>query len=331
MRTLIRRTPSTRTPGTRAARAATSGPIEIVVTPGSGNGRAMSTALRLRDALAARRRRTRLEVFSDLDSLHRWTTKSDGDSFSTLICVGGDGTQSTTALAAMRRSVPFLPVSSGFGNLFASAFNHPDSVEGVLDLLARGRVIHSDVGMRNGELFLCQQSYGLIAEVQEAVEAAAVPRARWQRWLAYYRAALRHLREAPPPRLRVVVDGRVVAVDAALVIVANVKTYGAWLPLTPDASPVDGLFDVFVMRGAGHRQVFLKLLRRHLRIPGAESATVLCRGQRVSVSGLRSRRDQLEVLRHRLPVVVSPETAVALEPGLGRRDTEVPLAPGRVA
>ena len=331
MRTLIRRTPSTRTPGTRAARAATAGPIEIVVTPGSGNGRAMSTALQLRDALTARRRRTRLEVFSDLDSLHRWTTESDGDSFSTLICVGGDGTQSTTALAAMRRSVPFLPVSSGFGNLFARAFNHPDSVEGALDLLARGRVIHSDVGMRNGELFLCQQSYGLIAEVQEAVEAAAVPRARWQRWLAYYRAALRHLREAPPARLRVVVDGRVVAVDAALVIVANVKTYGAWLPLTPDASPVDGLFDVFVMRGASHRQVFLKLLRRHLRIPGAESTTVLCRGQRVSVSGLRSMRDQLQVLPRRLPVVVSPETAVALERGLGRRDTEVPLAPGRVA
>ncbi len=36
-------------------------------------------------------------------------------------------------------------------------------------------------------------------------------------------------------------DGRVVAVDATLVIVANVKTYGAWLPLTPEASPVDGL------------------------------------------------------------------------------------------
>ena len=96
----------------------------------------------------------------------------------------------------MRRSVPFLPVSSGFGNLFARAFDHPDSVEGALDLLERGRVVHSDVGMRNGELFLCQQSYGLIAEVQEAVEgAAAAPRARWQRWLAYYRAALRHLRE----------------------------------------------------------------------------------------------------------------------------------------
>ncbi len=297
----------------RIAKAAAARPIEIVVTPGSGNGRAMATALELRDALTARRYLSSLEVFSDLDSLQQWA-KKDGDDFSLVICVGGDGTQSTTARAAVRRSVPFLPVSSGFGNLFARAFDHPHDVRGALDLLAHGRVVHSDVGLRNGEVFLCQQSYGLIADVQDAVESgASAPRARWRRWLSYYRAAARYLRETPPLRRRVVVDGRVVAVDAALVIVANVKTYGSWLPLTPDASPVDGLFDVFVMKGATHRQVFGKLLRRHLRIPGLGSGSFLCRGQRVSVSGLGSARDQLEILPGGLPVVVSPERAEALE------------------
>ena len=201
----------------------------------------------------------------------------------------------------------------------------------MLDLLAHGQVVQCDVGMCNDEMFLCQQSYGLIAEVQDAVEAAAVtPRARWQRWLAYYRAALRHFREVPPRRLRVVVDGRVVAVDAALVIVANVKTYGVWLPLTPEASPVDGLFDIFVMRGATRRQVFAKLLRRHLRIPGTDAGSLLCRGQGVSVSGLGMRRDHLEVLRHRLPVVVSPATAAALKRDR-RRENEVPRVSGLVA
>ncbi len=161
--------------------------------------------------------------------------------------------------------------------------------------------------------------------------AAATPRARWQRWLAYYRAALHHLREAPPRKLRVAVDGRVVAVDAALVIVANVESYGAWLPLTPDASPVDGLFDVFVMRGATHREVFAKLLRRHLRIPGTEDGTLLCRGQRVSVSGLGGTRDRLETLRHRLPVVVSAETAATLEQVHVCREDAIPRAAGLVA
>src|SRR5262249_30097724 len=203
------------------------------VTPGSGSGTARATALKLCDGLSAHRYAPHLEAFDDLDSLRRWAAEDD-DRFSLLICVGGDATQSTTASAAMRRSVPFLPVSSGFGNLFARAFNHPTSVEGALDLLERGEVLHSDVGLRNRELFLCQESYGLIAEAQNAVEAAAhAPKSRLRRWLAYYQAALHQLRQAPSARLRVVVDGRVIAVDAALVVVANVKAYGGWLPLVP--------------------------------------------------------------------------------------------------
>ena len=312
MRKLIRRMSSRRRVRREGTRVDLTRPIQIVVTPGSGNGSAMSTAVRLRDALGARNVRTSLDVFSDLDSLTRWA-EQDSDQFSALVCVGGDGTQSATARAAIRRSVPFLPVSHGFGNLFARAFGRPSTAEDALKLLRRGQVVRSDVGMRNGELFLCQQSYGLIAEVQEAVEGgAAAPKTRWQRWLAYYRAALDHLRNAPPTRLRVVVDGRVAAVDAALVIVANVSTYGAWLPLTPDASPVDGLFDVFVLRAETRREVFGKLLRRHLRIPGSSPGMEISRGQRVSVSGLGSKRDQLEVQAGALPVVVSTATAAAL-------------------
>ncbi len=325
MRTLLRKTSRT-----RGARAIDPHPVQVVVTPGSGNGHAMTTALRLRDALAARHRRTSLEVFSDLDTLHRWAAAQSGR-FSALVCVGGDGTQSTTALAAVRRGVPFLPVSSGFGNLFAQAFDHPATVEGALDLLTRGRIVHADVGQCNGELFLCQQSYGLIAEVQAAVEAAAAaPRSRWLRGLAYYRAAVRHLRGTQPARLRVVVDGRVVATEAALVIVANVNTYGAWLPLTPDASPLDGLLDVFVIRAASRRRVFAKLLRRHLRIPGAGPGVFRGRGRRVSVSG-GSIHDELEALPRQLPVIVSPEALAALERGLGRRVADHPPAPALVA
>ena len=325
MRTLLRKM-SRR----RRARAIDPHPVQIVVTPGSGSGYALTTALRLRDALAARRQRTSLEVFADLNALHRWAAAQSGR-FSALVCVGGDGTQSTTALAAVRRGVPFLPVSSGFGNLFAQAFDHPSSVEGALDLLTRGQIVHADVGQRNGELFLCQQSYGLIAEVQHAVEAAAAaPRSRWLRGLAYYRAALRHLRGTRPARFRVMVDGRVVATDAALVVVANVKTYGAWLPLAPDASPLDGLFDVFVIRAASRRRVFAKLLRRHLRIPGAGPGVFFGRGQRVSVAG-GATNDELEVLSRKLPVIVSPEVIAALERGLGRPVAENPLAPVLVA
>jgi diacylglycerol kinase (ATP) len=289
------------------------GPIQIVVTPRSGNGQAGVLANALRDALGKRRCRTRLAVFDDLESLRRWA-KTGANGCSLLVCVGGDGTQSATAMAAVRRSVPFLPVTSGFGNLFAQAVGAPRSVEEALGVLTTGRIVDADCGVRNGELFLCHQSYGFIADVQEAVESgAAAPRARWRRWLAYYRTALHQLGEGDSPtRYRVAVDGRLVAGDAALVIVANVQAYGAWLPLTPDASPVDGLFDVFLLRAATHGQVVAGLLRRHLRIPDAGPDMIVCRGRRVTVSSPGSRRDRLDVMQGRLPIVVSPEAAAAL-------------------
>jgi diacylglycerol kinase (ATP) len=300
------------------ARAASTGPVQIVVTPGSGNGRALPTALRLRQALTADGWSTSLKSFSRLHNLHRWSL-TNRDPCSTIVCVGGDATQSAAARAAVRRSVPFVAVPCGFGNLFARAFGQPHTVEDVLDLLTRGQVVRSDVGIHNGELFLCQQSYGLIAEIQDAVERTSVPRARSRRWLAYYRAALHRIDDEPPTPLRVVVDGRAVAADAAVVVVANVESYGPWLPLTPEASPVDGLFDVFVLRGATHRQVFLDLLLRHLRLPGTDAVGMLYRGRRVSVSGSRRPHDRLELLRRRLPVVVLPETAARLQQGLDSR------------
>jgi diacylglycerol kinase (ATP) len=285
--------------------------VEIVATPGSGNGRGMATAVRLREALRARGHDVQLEVFAGLESLRRWAA-TDATRFSFLICVGGDATQSTAAMAAVRRSVPFLPVPAGFGNLFARAFGHPNRVDRVVDLVDRGTLVHSDVGIQNGELFLCHASFGLLSEVQDRVEASAYPRARWRRWVAYYRVALRHLRDTPLAALQVTVDGRVVTQDAAVVTVANVETYGGWLRLTPAASPVDGLFDVFVMQGATKREILAKLLRRYFRLPGASSGARLYRGRRVSVAASRSARNELELIPGVLPVLVSPERAMAL-------------------
>jgi diacylglycerol kinase (ATP) len=252
-------------------------------------------------------------VFPDLERLRRWA-KTGETRFGLLICVGGDGTQSAAAPAAFRRSVPFLPVPAGFGNLFARAFGHTPDVDLVSDLLARGRVVHADVGVRNGVPFLCNEAFGLVAELQERVERGLTrPRARWRRWLAYYRAALGHLRTVPLPTFEVAVDGELVADDAAIVTVANVKTYGPWLPLTPAASPVDGLFDVFVMRRTTKRQILASLVRRQLRLPGVGHGTRLDRGRRVSVRRPGSARDEIELVPGLLPVIVSPGTAAALE------------------
>jgi diacylglycerol kinase (ATP) len=293
-------------------RSIRSGPIQIIATPGSGNGAALAVAAGLRETLRARGHDVRLDVFPRLERLRRWTA-TDATRFSCLISVGGDATQSAAAMAAARRSVPLLPVPVGFGNLFARAFRLPNRVEQVRQLLERGELVHADVGLQNGEPFLCHASFGLLSDIQARVESGRYPRARWRRWVEYYRTAVRHLRDTPLPKLRVTVDGRVVTEDAVVVSVANVETYGAWLRLTPAASPVDGLFDVFAMEGATKREVLARLLRRHLRLPGAQSGAVY-RGRRVTVAVSGSAREDLELLPGILPVLVAPETRRVLMP-----------------
>jgi diacylglycerol kinase (ATP) len=271
----------------------------------------MATAVQLREALRARGREVTLELFSGLEQLSRWAATGATRS-SLLICVGGDGTQSGAAMAAVQRSVPFLPVPVGFGNLFGRAFGHPTRVDRVVELVERGALVYSDVGIHRDELFLCHASFGLLSEVQDRVERSAYPRARWRRWIAYYGAGVRHLRDSPLTRLEVVVDGRIVTDDAVVVTVANVATYGGWLRLTPAASPVDGLFDIFVMHGATKHEVLARLLRRQLRLPGVDQDSQLYRGRRVSVAASRSAPAKLQLIPGVLPVVVAPETARAL-------------------
>jgi diacylglycerol kinase (ATP) len=306
-------------------------PVQIVVTPGSGSGRALGTARAIETALRRGGQPVRLEAFGDLASLGRWASRVSGR-FQRLVCVGGDGTHSAAAVAALRLGVPFVPVPSGFGNLFARSLGQPARAERVIELLRQGRVVRVDAGLRNGQLFLCQESFGLIADIQRHTEASVVaPRAAWRRQLAYYRAALHHLRRAPLPSLRVAVDGQLVARDAAIVTVANVPTYGPWLPLAPAASPVDGRFDVFVMRATTKREVVANLLRFHLRLPGAARRAILCRGTRVAVTGPRPRRDELELIPGGLAVLVPPAVADRLERKAGRRVATVRIDRARAA
>lgn len=280
--------------------------VQIIATPGSGEGRARATARRLQKALARRGREARIETFADLACLKQWAATC-APTFSRLVCVGGDATLSAAAAASVRLSIPLLPVPSGFGNIFARTFEHPQRIDRVIDVLDRGHVRRIDVGAVNGggELFLSHQSYGVLAEIQAAVERSrAQPRSKLLRHLAYYAAAPRFLFGARLPAIRVEVDRDVVAHNAALVTVANVETYRGYLSLTPDASPTDGLFDVFVIPRTSMAAVWGRLLKLALGLGGGREGVVLRRGRlvRVTVDGRGS--DELIVRPRALPLLV---------------------------
>jgi len=303
------------------------GTVQIVVTPGSGDGRARSASRRLQKALARRGYDARVQTFADLDRLLEWSATCAPE-FSHLVGVGGDATLSASASAAVRLDVPFVPVPCGFGNMFARAFGFGDETRRVVELFERGQVRRVDVGLANGrDIFLSHRSYGLLQEVQEAVERGrAQPQSRLLRLLSYFAMGERFLVGVPLTAVRVEIEGTVIAEDAAVVTVANVETYRGFLSLTPAASPIDGVFDIFAIPGGSKWSVWTRIFKILFRLPGQWDGVILCRGKSVRVT-VDGRTDELTLRRRVLPLLVLPESLETLKVRQSEAETEVSVAP----
>src|SRR5512138_181188 len=240
--------------------------VHIVGTSGSGNGRGLAIARDVRKRLEQEAYAARAQMFRGLAELVRWT-RTCPPTFSHLVAVGGDATMSAVAEAAMRLSVPFLPVPSGFGNLFTSAFEHPGEPEQVVALLGRGNLVWSDVGVVGTEIFLSHQSYGYVTQIQEGVEQLYRPRQRYLRLLSYLRMAASQLSSGRLDAIQLEIDGWAIPGKAGLVTIANVETYRGFLSLTPTASPVDGVFDVCMIPRTTRARTLAQLLKLAIDLP----------------------------------------------------------------
>ena len=287
--------------------------VQIVLTPGSGDGRARATARRLQKALGRRGYALRIQTFTDLESLLEWSETCAPD-FEYLVAIGGDATISAAAGASVRLSIPFVPVPNGFGNMFALAFGFGSQTHRVIELFERGQVRWVDVGQfSDGRLFLSHRSFGLLNEIQEAVERGrSQPKTHLWRHLAYYAKAARFLFTAPLPLIRVEVDGAVLAEAAALVTVANVETYRGYLSLTPTASPIDGLFDVFTISGPSRLGVWMRVFRLLVGWRRGAHGVAFGRGRGVRVTVDGQPPEELVVKRRALPLLVRPESLAEL-------------------
>jgi diacylglycerol kinase (ATP) len=298
--------------------------VGIVVTPGSGAGRARGVARRLARLLRSRGVTVALQAFDDLPSLVQWA-KTSGPEFEVICCVGGDATQSAAALLARRHRIPFVPIPNGFGNLFARVFGHPASPRQAARLLDEGEIRLVDVGVAGDELFLSHKSYGFLDQVQEAVEEGRrQPRDRMRRLLAYYGTAVRAVWRTPLAPIGVEVDGALAVDQAVLVTVANVETYRDFLSLTPAASPIDGRFDVFVIPRTSKWGLAWRLLRLKLRLPGRWKGVSVYRGREVVVVS-DAGRETLRVVRRVLPLLLPPGAIERLKRRQVEGEDDVPL------
>jgi diacylglycerol kinase family enzyme len=166
-----------------------------------------------------------------------------------VVAAGGDGTVRVVCAEMAGTGVPLGIVPMGTGNLLARNLGIPLAWDEALETVLRGQDRAIDVVAIEGDnleptRFVVMAGLGLDAAIMAGAPDALKARIGWT---AYVVAGARHLRY-PAVRVDISVDGaEPVRRRARTVVIGNVGSLQAGIPLLPDALLDDGLIDVVVI------------------------------------------------------------------------------------
>lgn len=210
-----------------------------------------------------------------------------------VLSLGGDGTLHEVALACIGsgRTVGVLP--AGSGDDFAFALGVPrHSLEGALQLVAKGHVRHADTGTVNGTPFVNSLGIGFDAEVAHAVYHSP---SIFRGISAYLYGILQTLSRLECPPVTVELDDVTFYQGPALLVTTQngPSTAGGFL-FAPEASLFDGELDIIVaglFGRLGALKILPKVMKgRHLSEPRIH----LRRAKRVRIAWHKPRPGHME-------------------------------------
>ncbi len=243
----------------------------LLVCPTSGKGRAARMAGTVAERLRGVVDRLDLHVAPTAEGTSEAARRAVADGVDVLVVLGGDGGAHLAVQACAESSTALAVVPAGTGNDLAAALG-TTSVDDVVTALREGARARFDLGrVERGPWFATVLCAGFDSAVNE--------RANAMRWPAgprrYDLAILAELAALRPQRLVVETEDDVLELDALLIAVGNTTSYGGGIPVCPDASAADGLFDLTVVRAAPRRTLLrmLPTLRtgRHVDHPAVRT------------------------------------------------------------
>lgn len=235
------------------------------------------------------------------------------------VIVGGDGMVNLGANLVAGTKVPLGIIPSGTGNDMARGLGIPfDNTEEAIRILAdalqrtpkaidAGRVTHADrtTGERKQTWFACLVSAGFDAIVNERANIWTYPKGPSR----YNLALLYELVRMKPITYRLTMDGVESTFQASLITVANNRSLGGGMLVTPNAKVDDGLLDVLIVQKLG-RLSFLRVFPR------------VYKGEHIS--------DPRVSITHAKHVIVDADNIAATADGetLGPLPAEIEVVPG---
>lgn len=229
------------------------------------------------------------------DAGHTMAKRAIEETVDLVVVAGGDGTVRVVCAELARSGIPVAVLPAGTGNLLARNLGIPLDLDEALNQLLDGEDRRIDsVQVRGDQLdtdrFVVMAGFGLDA----AIISDARPELKARiGWAAYIVSAIKNLNH-PSMRVEIIVDDQPPRRRRArTVVIGNVGTLQANIPLMPDAAPDDGVIDVVVLaprRLTQWPRLALSLLIKPLRESHIERYT----GQRVQITATRVVQRQLD-------------------------------------
>lgn len=202
----------------------------------------------------------RMAIESGWSEVLWWETKVDDTGYEmaheaavsgadVVIAIGGDGTIRAVCEELAGTGIPVGIVPAGTGNLLARNLSIPLYLRAAVDVGLNGQDRAIDMVRVSGDemeeaTFLVMAGMGFDAAIMEGVNEDFKKRVGW---LAYVWSALKAMM-FPAIKVEVSVDGGEPTVHRArTVVIGNVGTLQAGMPLIPDAALDDGQLDVVLL------------------------------------------------------------------------------------
>ena len=202
-------------------------------------------------------------IFDYLAELDKETYQ---DEYALIVAAGGDGTLNVCVNAMVRNGIdlPLAVFPAGTANDFASYFEIPTTLDGMMEIALSGNTTRADVGVVNGSYFINVAAIGQVVDVSQKTDPTLKNSIGI---LAYYLKGLSEVPTLKPIPVTLTTPEKVYREKMYFMVVMNGRSAGGFRRISPDSEINDGLLDVLVFRKIPTLEMpsfFMKILQgRH--------------------------------------------------------------------
>ena len=181
---------------------------------------------------------------------------SSDDTYDVIVGAGGDGTinEVITGLIGSDKKIGIIPW--GTGNVFAREMNIPLKTKKACKVILKGKPVKIDIGRSNSGYFFLMCSAGFDAYTIKHTESLKIKKIFGK--FTYIIGGIKAVLKYNYPLINVEFDDGSTEIGV-FILISNTARYGSYFTISPDATPVDGFFDVYIYRLPGKFNL-LKLL-----------------------------------------------------------------------